>query len=87
MAKPLLDDELWSIIDPQIPGISRRFRSPGRIRHEVHRPAFVLPRRRRPLRTGHRAAMSTRLVAAHTQPLPDDTADTRVSDSRSILHV
>jgi transposase len=32
MAKPLLDDELWTIIEPQIPVISRRFRSPGRKR-------------------------------------------------------
>lgn len=32
MAKPLLDDALWAIIEPLIPGKERRFRSPGRKR-------------------------------------------------------
>ncbi len=32
MAKPLLDDGLWAIIEPLIPVKPRRFRSPGRKR-------------------------------------------------------
>jgi len=32
MAKPLLDDGLWAIIEPLIPVRPRRFRSPGRKR-------------------------------------------------------
>jgi len=32
MAKPLLDDGLWAIIEPAIPRKVRRFRSPGRKR-------------------------------------------------------
>jgi len=32
MAKPLLQDELWAIIEPVIPTRARRFRSPGRKR-------------------------------------------------------
>ena len=30
MAKPILDDELWEIIEPLIPKKKRRFRYPGR---------------------------------------------------------
>jgi transposase len=30
MAKPILDDELWQIIEPLIPKKKRRFRHPGR---------------------------------------------------------
>ena len=30
MAKPILDDELWQIIEPLIPKKKRRFRYPGR---------------------------------------------------------
>ena len=30
MAKPILDDELWEIIEPVIPKRQRRFRYPGR---------------------------------------------------------
>ena len=30
MAKPILDDELWEIIEPVIPKRKRRFRYPGR---------------------------------------------------------
>jgi transposase len=30
MAKPILDDELWEIIEPVIPNRKRRFRYPGR---------------------------------------------------------
>jgi transposase len=30
MAKPILDDELWEIIEPVIPKRTRRFRYPGR---------------------------------------------------------
>jgi transposase len=30
MAKPILDDELWEIIEPVIPKQTRRFRYPGR---------------------------------------------------------
>ena len=30
MAKPLLDDELWNLIEPLIPKKRRRFRYPGR---------------------------------------------------------
>ena len=30
MAKPMLDDELWEIIEPVIPKRKRRFRYPGR---------------------------------------------------------
>jgi len=30
MAKPILDDELWKIIEPLIPKKKRRFRYPGR---------------------------------------------------------
>lgn len=30
MAKPILNDELWRIIEPLIPGKKRRFRYPGR---------------------------------------------------------
>ncbi len=30
MAKPILDDELWEIIEPLIPRKKRRFRYPGR---------------------------------------------------------
>lgn len=30
MAKPILDDELWEIIEPVIPQRKRRFRYPGR---------------------------------------------------------
>ena len=32
MAKPLLDDALWAIIEPVIPVKKRRFRNPGRKR-------------------------------------------------------
>lgn len=32
MAKPLLDDALWGIIEPLIPVKERRFRNPGRKR-------------------------------------------------------
>jgi transposase len=32
MAKPLLDDTLWAIIEPVIPVKKRRFRNPGRKR-------------------------------------------------------
>lgn len=32
MAKPLLDDALWDIIEPLIPKKERRFRNPGRKR-------------------------------------------------------
>jgi transposase len=32
MAKPLLDDALWAIIEPVIPKKERRFRNPGRKR-------------------------------------------------------
>lgn len=32
MAKPLLDDGLWAIIEPVIPKKERRFRNPGRKR-------------------------------------------------------
>jgi transposase len=32
MAKPILDDELWQIIEPLIPKKKRRFRYPGRNR-------------------------------------------------------
>ena len=32
MARPLLDDALWGIIEPLIPKIERRFRNPGRKR-------------------------------------------------------
>lgn len=32
MAKPLLDDGLWAIIEPKLPKTTRRFRSPGRKR-------------------------------------------------------
>ena len=32
MAKPLLDDALWEIIEPVLPKRSRRFRHPGRKR-------------------------------------------------------
>lgn len=34
MAKPLLDDELWTSIEPLIPIPPRRFRSPGRKRRD-----------------------------------------------------
>src|SRR5690606_20974127 len=30
MAKPLIDDELWALIEPLIPVKKRRFRHPGR---------------------------------------------------------
>jgi len=30
MAKPLLDDELWSVVEPPLPPKPRRFRYPGR---------------------------------------------------------
>jgi transposase len=30
MAKPILDDELWKLIEPLIPAHQRRFRHPGR---------------------------------------------------------
>jgi transposase len=30
MARPLLDEELWAIIEPQIPVKTRRFNPPGR---------------------------------------------------------
>ena len=30
MAKPILDDELWKLIEPIIPKKKRRFRYPGR---------------------------------------------------------
>jgi transposase len=32
MAKPLLDDQLWAIVEPLIPKKPRRFRHPGRKR-------------------------------------------------------
>lgn len=32
MAKPLLDDALWAIIEPLIPAKPRRFKHPGRKR-------------------------------------------------------
>jgi transposase len=32
MAKPILSDELWEVVEPLIPRVSRRFRSPGRRR-------------------------------------------------------
>jgi len=37
MAKPLLDDELWAIIEPLIPQKLRRFRFPGRKRLDNRR--------------------------------------------------
>ena len=30
MAKPILDDELWQIVEPLLPPKPRRFRFPGR---------------------------------------------------------
>ena len=32
MAKPLVSDELWDIVEPLIPVVARRFRYPGRMR-------------------------------------------------------
>src|SRR5437773_7043149 len=32
MAKPLVSDELWTIIEPLIPKVERRYRFPGRRR-------------------------------------------------------
>lgn len=37
MAKPLIDDELWAIIEPLIPTKPRRFRFPGRKRLDNRR--------------------------------------------------
>jgi hypothetical protein len=32
MAQPLVSDELWEIVEPLIPKVQRRYRSPGRKR-------------------------------------------------------
>ena len=32
MAKPLLSDELWELVEPLIPKVERRYRFPGRRR-------------------------------------------------------
>ena len=32
MARPLVSDELWGLIEPLIPKVARRYRSPGRKR-------------------------------------------------------
>jgi transposase len=32
MAKPLVSDELWGLVEPLIPKVERRFRFPGRVR-------------------------------------------------------
>src|SRR5436190_23728255 len=32
MAKPLVSDELWAIVEPLIPKVERRYRFPGRMR-------------------------------------------------------
>ena len=32
MAKPLVSDELWELIEPLIPKVKRRYRYPGRRR-------------------------------------------------------
>jgi transposase len=32
MAKPLVSDELWAIVEPLIPKVERRYRFPGRLR-------------------------------------------------------
>src|SRR3954466_1790964 len=32
MARPLLSDELWALVEPLIPKVERRFRFPGRKR-------------------------------------------------------
>ncbi|HEY7932479.1 MAG TPA: IS5/IS1182 family transposase, partial [Solirubrobacteraceae bacterium] len=32
MARPLVSDELWEIVEPLIPNVARRFKHPGRKR-------------------------------------------------------
>ncbi len=32
MAQPLVSDELWKVVEPLIPKVTRRFRHPGRKR-------------------------------------------------------
>ncbi len=35
MAKPLVSDELWAVVEPLIPKVERRYRFPGRKRIDV----------------------------------------------------
>ena len=47
MARPLVSDELWQLIEPLIPKVERRYRFPGRRRiddRKVPRILFVLQR-------------------------------------------
>src|SRR5437660_11392365 len=37
MAKPIVSDELWEIVEPLIPRVERRFRNPGRKRIDDRR--------------------------------------------------